>query len=302
MPVCFLTEDQRNRYARFAGEPSPEQLARYFYLDERDQRIVNRHRGDHSRLGFATQLCTARFLGTFLDDLAEVPPGVIAYLARQLYIDQLSGFLIYRQSETRWDHAAEIRDHCGFREFSESSVQFRLNRWLYALCWTGIDRPGMIFDRATSWLIASKVLLPAVTTLERHVAKLRTRVDDRLLAMIGAGLTPEAKQKLESLLSDSERGHQSLLDKLRKGPFRRSAPELVRALERIEEVRNLEIDVALSQRIPPARLQGLARFANTAKAANIQRLPEARRIATLVAFSAIWKRPRLTMHSICWIY
>ena len=286
MPVCFLTEDQRNRYARFAGEPSPEQLARYFYLDERDQRIVNRHRGDHSRLGFATQLCTARFLGTFLDDLAEVPPGVIAYLARQLYINQLSGFLIYRESETRWDHAAEIRDHCGFREFSEASVQFRLNRWLYALCWTGIDRPGMIFDRATNWLSANKVLLPAVTTLERHVAKLRSRVDDRLLAMIGAGLTLEARSKLESLLSDAQRGHQSLLDKLRKGPFRRSAPELVRALERVEEVRHLEIDVALSQRIPPARLQGLARFANTAKAANIQRLPEARRIATLVAFAS----------------
>ena len=286
MPVSFLTEDQRSRYARFAGEPSPEQLARYFYLDERDRRIVNQHRGDHSRLGFATQLCTARFLGTFLDDLAEVPPGVIAYLARQLYIDQLSGFLIYRQSETRWDHAAEIRGHCGFREYSAASIQFRLNRWLYALCWTGTDRPCMIFDRATSWLIAHKVLLPAVTTLERHVAKLRSRVDDRPLKMIGTGLNADARRKLESLLTDSEHGHQSLLDKLRKGPFRRSAPELVRALERIEEVRGLKVDVALSQRIPPARLQALARFANTAKASIVQRLPEARRIATLVAFAS----------------
>jgi TnpA family transposase len=145
MPVSFLTEDQRRRYACFTGEPSAEQLARYFYLDDRDRPIVNQHRGDHSRLGFAIQLCTARFLGTFLDDLAEVPPGVIAYLARQLGIDQLSSFLIYRQSERRWDHASEIRRHCGFREFGEASVQFRFNRWLYALCWTGTDRPCMMF-------------------------------------------------------------------------------------------------------------------------------------------------------------
>lgn len=284
MPVSFLTEDQRRRYARFAGEPSPEQLERYFYLDDRDRRIVNQHRGDHSSLGFATQLCTARFLGTFLNDLAEVPPGVIAYLARQLQIEQLSGFLVYRQSETRWDHAAEIREHCGFREFNESSVTFRLNRWLYALCWTGTDRPCVMFDRSISWLIANKVLLPAVTTLERHVAKLRSRVENRVLSMLSASLSPESRRNLESLLSAPEGGHQSLLDQLRKGPFRRSAPELVRALERVEEVRSLEIDVKVSQRIPPARLQALARFANTAKANVIQRLPVARRTATLVAF------------------
>jgi hypothetical protein len=44
--------------------------------------------------------------------------------------------------------------HCGFRDFGDPGAQFRLNRWLYAL-----DRPGVLFDRATTWLIAQKVLL-----------------------------------------------------------------------------------------------------------------------------------------------
>ena len=127
MPVSFLTEEQRSRYARFHGEPTPEQLARYFHLDDRDRRIINSHRGDHSRLGFAAQLCTARFLGVFLEDLAEIPPGAVNYLARQLGIEQLSCFIYYRDSETRWDHAAEIRRHCGFKEFTDPLVQFRLN-------------------------------------------------------------------------------------------------------------------------------------------------------------------------------
>ena len=199
-------------------------------------------------------------------------------------IEQLSGFLAYRQSETRWDHAAEIRAHCGFREFSDAPVVFRFSRWLYALCWTGTDRPCLLFDRSITWLIANKVLLPAVTTLERHVAKLRSRVEDRVFCMLNASLSPESRRKLESLLSAPEGGHHSLLDQLRKGPFRRSAPELVRALERVEQVRKLEVELDVSHRVPPSRLQALDRFASTAKANTLQRLPPVRRMATLVAF------------------
>jgi TnpA family transposase len=284
MPVSFLTEEQRQRYGRFCGEPTQEQLSRYFFLDDRDRRIVNSHRGDHSRLGFAVQLCTARFLGTFLEDLSDVPPGVIHCVARQLGVEQLSCFFYYRDSETRWDHAAEIRQHCGFREYTDVSIQFRMNRWLYALCWTGTDRPGVLFDRATTWLIAQKVLLPAVTTLERHVARLRSRVEERIWSMLIRMADPATRTNLDALLSVPEGGHQSVLDRLRKGPFRRSAPELVRALERLTEVRKLGINVAASHQVPPGRLQVLARFANTAKATVVQRLPESRRLATLVAF------------------
>ena len=54
----------------------------------------------------------------------------------------------------------------------------------------------------------------------------------------------EVRVNLNALLTMPEGGHHSLLDRLRKGPFRRSAPELVRALRRIEETRAL----GLSQR------------------------------------------------------
>jgi hypothetical protein len=81
-----------------------------------------------------------------------------------------------------------------------------------------------------------------VTTLERNIARLRARVDEHLWSRLMAIATPESRPKLESLLSVPEGTHQSVLDRLRKGPYRRSAPELVRALQRVEEVRHLGID------------------------------------------------------------
>jgi TnpA family transposase len=285
MPVGFLTDEQRSRFGRFAGDPSPDQLTRHFHLDDADHDLIDLRRGDHNRLGFAVQLCTARFLGTFLEDLSETPSSVVFFLARQLHVEQPEYFVKYCSGELRWDHAVDIRGRCGYQDFSYPFAQFRLNRWLYALCWTGTDRPSVLFDRATAWLITHKVLLPGVTVLERHVSHVRSRAQEHIWSSLIRTITPETKEKLEALLTIPDGNRYSILDRLRKGPFRRSSKELVRALRRIDEVRALGIDVTVSHRVPQGRIQSLARYAATARAAAVQRMPENRRLATLVAFA-----------------
>src|SRR3954449_1624837 len=200
VPVSFLTEDQERRYGRFAGDPSPEQLARHFHLDDADHAFVAGHRGAHMRLGCAVQLGTVRFLGTFLEDPTDVPARVVRCLAEQLDLTADGHMAAYRASGWRWRHPVEIREAYGYRTFDAPGLSFRLTRWLYALCWTGTDRPSVLFDRATVWLMASKVLLPGATTLERLVARVRARASERLWQRLSMNVTPAQRERLEALL------------------------------------------------------------------------------------------------------
>ncbi len=114
MPVDFLSDEQAQRYGRFAGAPSPEQLARYFYLDDRDQQLLAQRRGAHNRLGFALQLCTVRFLGTFLSDPTDVPANVVQHLSKQLGIRDADCLERYRAGEPE-DYLREALSSPPFR-------------------------------------------------------------------------------------------------------------------------------------------------------------------------------------------
>ena len=87
MPVSFLSPAQRDSYGQYLGDPSTQELARYFHLDDSDHTQIVEKRGDANRLGFALQLTTVRFVGTFLDDPTAVPPAVLATMSRQLGIE-----------------------------------------------------------------------------------------------------------------------------------------------------------------------------------------------------------------------
>ncbi|MDB0554354.1 DUF4158 domain-containing protein, partial [Ralstonia solanacearum] len=285
MPVNFLTHEQRASFGRYQGAPSQEDLARYFHLDDTDRVRIAEKRGDHNRLGFALQLGTVRYLGKFLDDPLEVPSLVMHAVSKQLGISAANGIDSYRLGRQRLQHAMEIRAAYGYTEITEPRVGFRLTRWLYALCWTGTDRPGVLFERATAWLTTHKVLLPGCSTLERYIAKLRGRVEERLWRSLAKCVDAAQVDRLERLLAVPAGSRNSPLDQLRNGPVMVSSVSLVQALQRLRVVRELGVKLPVPAHVPDSRVAALARYASSAKASAIQRMPNLRRLATLVAFA-----------------
>ena len=285
MPAAFLTAEQRDDYGRFCTPPKPEALSQYFHLSESDKALLEKCRGSHNRLGYALQLTTVRYLGAFLGDPSAVPSIVLKTLGQQLGIVNLECIELYRDGERRWDHAAEIRKRGGYRDFTDPSVAFPLTYWLFVHCWMGNDRPIILFDRATHWMHAHKVLLPGASLLERFVVRIQLRADARLYRIIGQEVGRHKRAQLESLLVVPEGERTSVLDQLRNGPTRVSGPALVQAIHRLQTVRGLGIQLPARPFLPPARIASLARFTELAKTQSISRLSPEHRLACLVAFT-----------------
>jgi hypothetical protein len=236
MPVEFLTLDQRRRYGRYTEDPSPLQLERYFHFDDRDQQLIARRQREHTRLGFALQLGTVRFLGTFLPDPTEVPAMVVAYVAQQLGITDVSYLAQYRTRDTHWDHVVEIQWTYGYRDFRDPREVFRLVRWLYSRAWLSAERPSILFDLATARLVERQVLLPGVTALESLVARVREQAALRLWRLLAQLPNADQQARLEALVLVRDDARSSPLDRLRRAPTRVSGPALVAACQRLEEI------------------------------------------------------------------
>lgn len=285
MPVDFLTADQKARYGRFFDEPSELQLARYFHLDETDLALIRQRRGDANRFGFALQLTCVRFLGTFLSDLSLTPANVRHFIARQLSMSDVSMLDDYaRRDTTAREHAALIRNRYGYRALSDPPWSFRLSRMLYTRAWINPERPSLMFDFATAWLVQHKVLLPGVSTLARLIAEIRERAADRVWRCLSALPTAEQKRQLETLLQVPDGQRTSRFDRLRKGPARISSPAFNEAVNRYLELKAFGLRTLDCSRIPPVRLKMLARYVGLTPMHKIIRLPADKRVALLTAF------------------
>jgi len=237
MPVEFLTDDEA-AYGRYAGSPSQADLERVFFLDDEDMDLVDQRRGEHMKVGFALQLVTVRWLGTFLDDPLDVPAPVVEFVAGQLGVaDPLVVNKYGERVKTLSDHQLEIRRAEGLRDFTKA--QEELATWVAARSWTSGDGPKAIFLDAIAWMRERKILFPGVSRLARLVARVRDDTTHRLWAELEGLLTPVQRRVLD-LLEVPQGKRVSDLERWRKGPPPRgSGPAIIAALDQVAEIQSL---------------------------------------------------------------
>ena len=272
------------RYGRFVADPTPEELEKFFFLDEDALAEARDRRRARNRLGWAVQWGTVRMLGTFLTDSGpvDVPEVVIRYAAEQLGIADWTQAKLYGDRQaTPYEHAAAIRELLGYREFGDAGDE--VTAFIASRARTTRDSRRELFDRSVLWLIENRVLLPGISTLSRLVAE----VHRAELAAINQALVAETPAhvhgELEATLAVPDGKKVSVLEWMRTPVTRLSGTGMIEALDRTAYVLGLGAGAVDVSAVAPVKLAELARFGITAKAFRIGQLKDARRAATLLA-------------------
>lgn len=288
MPVEFLTDEQATAFGAFTDEPTRPELARFFFLDDEDRKLIAKRRGDHNRLGFALQMCTVRYIGLFLEDPLVVPWPVVEHLAAQLEIEDASQIKRYTERQmTAYEQAWEIREAYSYQLYEDHAQGRKFRAFLHGRAWTAhAEGPKALFDHSVGWLRRNRVLLPGVSVLARQVAEVRRMAEERLHATVAKEVRradAALSGDLVATLKTPEGKRYSELERMRRPPTRTTGTAMKGALQRVEDIAAFQLGRVKLDKIPPNRLSALARYGLGTKAAKLERSSEPKRTAMLTA-------------------
>lgn len=278
--------EKEKLFGMFTGIPSEEQLQLYFQLTDFDKEIIDEMRLPSTKLGFAVQLGTVRFLGTFFTDFSKIPLEVIVYLANQLSIDPCE-FDSYSRKMTISKHAQLIKDRYSYRNFHDYDCQKILYNWLLSRASHTTETTEMLSDMLLKKCLEEKILLPGVSVFQRFISKIVEQAEEQLTNQLSLIPSEEESEKLLNLLSlmgTPIQGALTKMDILRAPLIDESRKEITRGFHRLKEFQQFHTSEWDFSTVPEGKIKHLATYAFKAKSSLLQRMSTQKKLALLVAF------------------
>lgn len=122
-PEILLTDEQRLEFTQIPENISEWEIARYYTFTDFDKEIINRHRRDYNRLGFAVQLAVLRYPGWTLNFVGDIPSVVLNYISVQINVNTDELALYAQRENTRFEHLQEIREEFEFRNYTDTEAK-----------------------------------------------------------------------------------------------------------------------------------------------------------------------------------
>lgn len=278
----LLTSDQRNVFMQI---PDEDWIAgSYYTFSKEDLETINKHRRDENRLGFAIQLAVLRYPGWSFNHMKNIPASMINYIANQINVHPNSFNLYPQRENTLWEHLKEIRNEYNFVTFSFK--EYRLTfKYIFKLASENEDTMYLL-NECLNFLRKNKIILPAMTTIERLVWESKRISEKKLLNTVSESLTLEQKQKLEDIILSVQYSttNKTILGWLKEPPGFPSPDTFLKVIERLEYIRELKLDTLKITHLHPNRLNQIKNLGERYEPYAFRNFQENKRYAILAIF------------------
>ena len=278
----LLTDQQRQEIKQIPFDLSEKEMGMYYSLSGYDIEIINQHRRNHNKLGFAVQLCVIRYPGWSFAEINNIPLTVIKYISKQLDINP-NDFSYYAKREpTKHEHLEKIRSVYGYKSFSiNDSRELSQNLLSHAL-----ENGNSIYliKIAINDLRNKKIILPGITTIEEIVWVAQKKAEKKIYEIINSSLSIKQKQQLDEILTEKESGKGfTILTWLKDPPENHSPETFLKVIERLEYLRKLDLNIDIKN-IHKNRLRQLSRLGARYEPGSFKKFDEMKRYAFLIIF------------------
>lgn len=277
----LLTGIQRKELLSFE-KLGAEEFNSYFSFSVEDIKLINKHRGNANRIGFAVQLCLVRYPGVSLSDNICLSQYFLEYVGAQLGIPIIDYQYYGKGKNTLLNHLSEICDFYNYQEYTILSFNL-LKEILEEAVKENFDELYLI-QLAIQELRKKRILLPSLIDIERLVRSIRNDNEKILYLEIYNTLSEGQKEQLEQLLLIEGEGNRSKLAWLKDISGKANKETAIITCHQIQTIREINLSKNKLSFVHENRLGQLARIAERYKTYDFTRFEKSKRYALLVAF------------------
>lgn len=270
---------ERTAYPRFKRAPTLQNLhALYTSTDDELAFAQKVARLPSHQLNLLVLLKSFQYLGYF-PKLSDVPTVIISHIRQGLHLEPAvtPG---YDEPRTLYRHHQAIRDYLRVSAWDQTASRGAIKAVSEAAA--TMDNPADLINVALETLIRERYELPAFSTLDRLVSRVRTVVNQRYFHGIFSRLSQADANRLETMLKTDGRTARSSYQRLKQLPKSPTLNHLQEWFTQFEWLASLgEIDALLAE-LPPLKLKHFAAEARALDAAELKDFTPPKRYALLL--------------------
>ena len=177
----------------------------------------------------------------------------------------------YDHDRTLYRHHQVVREYYQIIPYGKDARRVALRTILRAIC--TMDNPADLINAAIDELIKQRYELPAFSTLDRLVGRIRALVYGHIFRVVNTRMTPSIKHTIERLLEVQTPLHRSAFSQFKLVPQSPTLSHLKAWQDRLDWLMELESMEPILNDIPPAIIKHFAAEARALDASELQDWP-----------------------------